>query len=310
MSGSERTQELESESSNDTSTLARASPEEMIRIGVLATRRASENDLAAALDEVIETAFRDFHGRRLVLLPGAHCFTKDSRWPSSRALLDNILKKHRAAGLFEAREPGGQLAYFAYDPSAGGRLPVVIRQVFSRSDAGEARVRAVVEACRAGQRTVVISGVPVGLLVCGENNVLANVQSEDNRVVVRHVGGRELFPGDLKVVLNGAHTRMGNWGKMEKRFRWLSRSRRWAFFSTNVDHSWGTGELRAYFDGKLIARGARRERKPRDARIEYVTVGEGGMDLCRALVIEGEVRVFLPHGAPDNISGGGKERAP
>jgi hypothetical protein len=305
MNGSGRERDLELESTNDTSTFDRAPPDERIRIALFATRRAPERELVAALDELMAKVFLGFSGRRLALLPGVHCFTRPSPWPSSRGLVDDLLAQHRAAGLFEAREPDRQKAYFAYDPRAGGKLPVVIRQRFTTSDAEKDRVLSTVEACRTGQRNVVIGGVPVGLLVCGENNVLANVQTEENRVVVRYVGGRDLFPSELKVILNGAHTPMGNWGKMEKRFEWLSRSGRWAFFATNVDRPWGRGELRAYFDGKLVASGDSCARQPRGAEITYAGIN----DQCRALVIEGDARLFLPLPATRSTPRDGTQRS-
>jgi hypothetical protein len=51
---------------------------------------------------------------------------------------------------------------------------------------------------------------------------------------------------EVRVVFNGGHSTMGNWGKMDERFKYLSRERRWAFYATNCgNNGWGRSTVRA-----------------------------------------------------------------
>lgn len=77
-----------------------------------------------------------------------------------------------------------------------------------------------------------------------------------------------LFP-HLNVTFNGSHTPMGNWGKLERRFEYLSEDRRWAFYATNTDRlRWGRTALRVYFDGNLVATSEGIEGAPKDHALE------------------------------------------
>ena len=48
---------------------------------------------------------------------------------------------------------------------------------------------------------------------------------------------------------------MGNWGKLERRFEYLSRDKRFMFYTTNNTKSWWTTSLRVYYDGQRLADG-------------------------------------------------------
>jgi len=277
------------QSVNKTSKLRRARPTEQVRIVLLSTREAGEVRVATSIKNVLQIAFAGAGRRRVVLFPGAQ-ISRGHRWPSSRDVVEEMLADEGAAGLFEARTEGVERAYYAFDPNAGGRLDVTIHQTFATAhEANENKVRELLDACRTGQRTIVVGGIPIGLLVCGENNVLSNVQAEGNRVAVRHLGGSKIFT-DTRVVLNGAHTRMGSWGKLERRFEWLSRRGGWAFFNTNINGAWGRSELRAYFDGELRACGRHSILPVRTTKIQYL----GTNATCRALVIDVAAEQLLP----------------
>lgn len=107
-----------------------------------------------------------------------------------------------------------------------------------------------------GARTVTLDGVRFLIFVCGENNFLGNIQKEKNRVVLRHPnpGARwtldALRAADHDVVLNPAHTEMGNLGKMYKRWKWLSypnatQTDRYCLFNSNIHHE-STGGAAMY----------------------------------------------------------------
>ena len=179
-------------------------------------------------------------------------------WPLDPDDVVPVLEQWGVAALFESylhgRADEKDRAYRAFEPGKG-MLPVEIRQVFATSKAAnKQKVKDLVKDCNpGGKRTIVVGGLPIGLLVCGENNILANRQSKGNEAYIRHNLKGALFP-HLKVVFNGAHTPMGNWGKLERRFEYLSRDRRWVFYATNTDRtSWGRRVLRAYYNGRLIA---------------------------------------------------------
>lgn len=125
-----------------------------------------------------------------------------------------------------------------------------------------------------------MAGRMVGILVCGENNVLRNRQSGGNAVSVRHHAGAELFE-HAHIVCNGAHTVMGNWGKLERRFEYLSRRGRCALYATNCDaRSWRRA-CRAYVNRQRVATGEGAESSAASARII-----KDALDTFRAVVLD------------------------
>lgn len=89
-----------------------------------------------------------------------------------------------------------------------------------------------------------IGGKQISLLVCGEINILKNIQSQGNKVEVR-TSDSELarsFDAVLKqanIILNPMHTPMGNQGKMAKRRVYLSKNGRAYFSTANLDGEYG-----------------------------------------------------------------------
>lgn len=150
----------------------------------------------------------------------------------------------------EFRSPPESLGYLVFEH--GEKLPTAIGQHFTSGNGVAKRNDAyqrVAHEVFSGGRSVVSQGVDFLLLVCGENNFLANVQSDvrdRNRVVLRHPSRSDghtlkaLRDRSHTVVLNPAHTEMGNLGKMKRRWSWLSEPReasphRYCFFTTNVE---------------------------------------------------------------------------
>ncbi len=87
------------------------------------------------------------------------------------------------------------------------------------------------------ERLVIINGNACRLVICGENNMLMNKQSEGNKVSFRISDMEERFGkifAKTDVFLNPAHTPMGNLGKMRKRWSYLSRGGRLCVFTTNA----------------------------------------------------------------------------
>lgn len=77
----------------------------------------------------------------------------------------------------------------------------------------------------------------VAIIQCGENNILRNIQSEENRAVFRFDENTSLnkrfadFLNNTDIILNPLHSPMGNQDKMRKR-RWLFSNHNRAYFST------------------------------------------------------------------------------
>jgi hypothetical protein len=228
--------------------------DETYRIAVIGFWR-NPNVLSGVLHDAYRKIFADHKGPRIALHPGM-AFVGSKSWPKDVEEVSQAAGDHKVTALFEARKGSGRPAYRAVGPD-GCELPIEIYQRFATSwdaNADLDMVEKLVKDCgRDQQRTLNLAGLPLGLLVCGENNVLINPKSEGYQARVRYPRNAQIFEY-VKVVFNGTHYTMGNWGKMHGRFEYLSRERRWAFFATNCDKKeWGLTTVRAYYDGRLIA---------------------------------------------------------
>lgn len=113
-----------------------------------------------------------------------------------------------------------------------------------------------------------INGKNLLILMCGELNILKNIQSQGNTVQFRIKNPslqkefRTLLE-DAHIILNPLHTPMGNQGKMEKRRVYLSKSKRYYFSTANLEAS-STNKFRekefqrkklhyGFYDGKEIS---------------------------------------------------------
>ena len=111
-----------------------------------------------------------------------------------------------------------------------------------------------------------VKGKKICTLICGELNILTNLQSKSNKVEFR-VEDKELrrryeeLFNDVDIFLNPIHTPMGNQGKMFMRRKFLSINNR-AYFSTanlnkpakeaNLSFKNSQALQYAYFNGKEI----------------------------------------------------------
>lgn len=244
-----------------------------LRTGTPAARSAG---LATALGQAFEGKPE---GPRIVLLPGWA-----TKWPVGDSVVVDPCSQHGAAVLFE-RCLGDTGTWTAFD-GAGADLGVGANQLFG--DSGQAdrepdRVEELLRACApGGGRTIRLAGVDVGLLSCGENNVLRCAQARGNEVSVRHHPKASIFD-HVSVVFNGAHTNMGNWNKLKKRFEYLSREGRITIFLTNNSVNSWRGSVRAYFDGALAADGE--EQVGRNGPVGVRVVRDQHGDRFRALVV-------------------------
>lgn len=78
----------------------------------------------------------------------------------------------------------------------------------------------------------------IRLIICGENNLLRNQQSNHNKVFFRSkdkalTNRFTKMVDDTDIFLNPAHTPMGNLGKLKKRWAYLSENKKVVLFTTN-----------------------------------------------------------------------------
>jgi hypothetical protein len=230
------------------------SEKEMGPIAVVSMREAPSHVRNGALRRLLAAVTVEVEAPPLVLLPGA-C----AGWPKDERMVARIAAEYGATVLFECVRSGWRVA------RADGQVEEWASwQTFGSSRDADREPGLVERLVAAGQpdagRRLHLAGHDIGLLACGENNVLRNAQSQGNAVSVRHGAATRLFPG-ATVAFNGAHTEMGNLGKLWKRFEWLSadppgRRPRLALFGTNNTlGSWGR-TLGAWWGGEKLATGA------------------------------------------------------
>lgn len=230
-------------------------PKQPLRVAVVSLRAAGARLEKRALRQAVAATREDYEGPLLCLFPGV-----SAHWSSNPDTFRTVLLRHRASALAELSFPEGA-RYVGLDASNGDFLPQRVRQrLASGSDATrhpELVDRILAECEPGGPRRFVLEGVEVGVLVCGENNLLQSRQGLGNECSgIRHHSGASLLPGS-DIVLNGAHTIMGNWDKLNKRFAWISRDPRLLVYTTNNTnkHAWGTA-IRVFYDGRRVADGA------------------------------------------------------
>jgi hypothetical protein len=252
---------------------------EPVEVAVVSLRDNPAKARDLALEQVTTDLFTSTDHLRLLLLPGWV-----PGWPEDPAPIAHLARHIGADVLFEqVVERGGRWQVVTAD---GAVHRLSIAQRFGTS--GEAErdprlVRDLVAACRpGGERRLTLAGSDVGLLCCGENNVLRNAQARGNEVTVRHELAATLFDG-ARVVFNGAHTNMGNWAKLNRRFEWLSRGPRLALYATNNSARGWTSALGAWWDGGRLATGE--EVLPLGRARDVRLVRDPG-DQARALVVQ------------------------
>jgi hypothetical protein len=144
------------------------------------------------------------------------------------------------------------------------RTPLLDQQFASGEEANKnpRKVREVLDALEReegeeGERRFVLGGVRVGVLLCGENNILTNPNRGPAAQRYPDMG----WPWSYDVLLNPSHTRMGNWNLLGPRFEYFSQGGRTAIYCTNNgnDAHWPgkawTSALSIYQDGRRIASG-------------------------------------------------------
>jgi hypothetical protein len=249
-------------------------------VAAIALRSGLGNARGAAVARGLAATFAGADLPCVALLPGVNDDRRDGlAWANA------VRAAARASGvfvLFESVRRDGSRVFRAYDPGAD-QYVLGVTQVFATSKQADSDPRLVDAVLRrsqpGGNGCCSFAGWGVGLLVCGENNVLRNQQARGNAVSVRGRSSATLFEG-ARIVCNGAHTGMGNWGKLDRRFEFLSSGGRCALYATNCEAQGWTSACRVYVDGRVVANGEEVKRGP--ATIVFDEEG----DAFRAVTVE------------------------
>ncbi|MBI3942470.1 MAG: hypothetical protein HY326_05605 [Chloroflexi bacterium] len=182
------------------------------------------------------------HLTDMIVLPG-YSFGRGCPPPSSipQQLADNsgisILAELDHTYYFRPNEP---------------RVGPLVQRFVSSKDVTRSEVQQVVSEFNQGKRVVEIKGKRIGILLCGENNILRNIRKEDYRAGPRYpdIG----WPFEYDILVNPSHTSMGEWHLLHKRFAYFSRSRVFLFCTNNTHKTWKTS-LCIYRDGEELLMG-------------------------------------------------------
>lgn len=204
-------------------------------------------------------------GSSLLILPGWSILEINSKLEE----LDEISKKYKIRILGEVAKTKRKekVAFFLFRPDKNPLGPYI--QIFSTSNEADDSVNLIkilLSNLRTGNRCFTINNKKFCLLICGENNVIKNIQADHNRPKVRH---NFSFPQNYDIIINPSHTTMGNWGKLHQRFSFLSGGNKYLIYTTNntVSISWKTA-ICIYFNGKHILSGEKKLEKSIDANYE------------------------------------------
>ena len=101
------------------------------------------------------------------------------------------------------------------------------------------------------KRKIIIKGLSVLIIQCGEINILKNIQSENNKVEFRLLDNQFLkkrfnkLLSETDIFFNPIHTPMGNQGKILKRREFLSKNKRYYFSACNTKKGSNNLELKS-----------------------------------------------------------------
>ena len=167
-----------------------------------------------------------------------------------------VLQRRKAS---EFKPPPDGLGIIAIEK--GTVLPWRGRQCLATAGSRPEAHDQLAEEVFSGKRALTLDGVRFLVLVCGENNLLRNVQADRNRVELRRSTKPEwnldaLRAMDHDVVINPAHTEMGNQGKLHRRWEWLSvptnSGCRYCLHTTNVIGRSPGRALYAFRNGRRV----------------------------------------------------------
>ncbi|RLA09058.1 MAG: hypothetical protein DRQ51_00290 [Gammaproteobacteria bacterium] len=202
----------------------------------------------------------------MVLLPGnvvkEFRLKKDEEWAS------NIANKYNIKIIYEKysikkgdKNKGNHYALYAKsgNQNTGEQKFATSTEVNNDSDL----YKSLADEINKGDRTISLKHVEIGVLICGENNILVNKQAKQNKVKWRYEQPK--INWNPKIIINPSHNSMGNWNKLNKRFEFLSKKFEYVIYLTNSSHkTFGKSSLRVYKKGVEIKNGEKPDFKTND----------------------------------------------
>ncbi len=213
----------------------------------LFTRRCKLDDAKtkAAVRSAVSIAAQ--HGAEMLVLPG--CSMPDSsaiQVMESKHLLQRFSDENSVLILAEVGRT------FCFRPNEQPFGP--FEQLFAQgAEVTHSKAAELAEALAGGKRIIEVSDRTIGVLLCGENNFLRNSREEYYEPAARFPGIE--WPFGYDVLVNPAHTSMGQWNLLHKRFAYLSQAGRSLLYCTNNSHSSWQTSLCVYQDSKKILMG-------------------------------------------------------
>jgi len=199
----------------------------------------------------------------LVILPGnvinEYRIRKDETWASKFA------DKNDINIIYEKIRTGkDQDNYFTLYSNYGNKATGI--QKFAKSsqvnNPKNILYKSLINEIDQGKRSITVDNIIFGIIICGENNILKNIQSTNNIVKWRHHSPKNW---NANVILNPSHTTMGNWNKLNNRFKYLSKKYGYSIYLTNSSKKhFGVTSLRIYKNGKEIINGINPDFKSND----------------------------------------------
>jgi len=223
-----------------------------MKILCVSFKEQSKVDREVLTKEIYEEARRE--KVNLVILPGNVLddrIKKDEKWASDFADKNNLSIIYEKCLTKKGSGNYYRLHSKSSDKNTGTQKFATSSEVNANSNLCESLIKEINE----GDRTIKVGNVKFGVIICGENNILENIQSEKNKVKWRYKSPKNW---GVNVIINPSHNTMGNWAKLNKRFEFLSKKYGYVIYLTNsssLEQSFGKSSLRIYKDGKEVKNG-------------------------------------------------------
>ena len=187
------------------------------------------------------------HGAEMLVLPGYSM--PDFSAQQVTDSMDLLQRFSDEYGVLTLAEVGNT---FCFRPNEQPIGP--FEQLFAQgAEVTHSKAAELAEAFTGGRRIIEVGDRTVGVLLCGENNFFRNSRKKDYEPAARFPGIE--WPFDYDLLVNPAHTSMGQWNLLHKRFAYLSQAGRSLLYCTNNLHSSWQTSLCAYQDSKKVLMG-------------------------------------------------------
>jgi hypothetical protein len=213
------------------------------------TRFRSKRDPKVTLQSQLDWMVKRLRRRKMSGLFEVNAWTDED--PSK-------MTKHQSLAWRLSRNVKVEGGAFIYnhkrDRVYGPYLQRLLNSHEAETQRGQEVVRGIIEDLEPGGERHFKRRRRFGFLLCGELNVLRNIQTQGNRAELR-VGYTRKQWRDYDVMLYIGHVSLGNMHKMMQRWAFLSQGGKWCFANMNNQHKTWDSALYVYHDGKMILSG-------------------------------------------------------